>query len=799
MSSISSIGFSAGGIDVNSIVTGLMTAERTPERALAGKQAAATLQSQAVAKLRASLQSLQSQAATIVSNGMSKLSSSVSNPTVATASASPTASPGSLSFTVDGLASTSGVRTANAVAASTSVVTSAASLAVSSTVGRLGISTVGVGAGTTTGQYTVTVTQATAGAKRSGSAALGPTTTIDGTNNTLDLQIDGVAKSITIASGTYTASALATQVQAALDSSGAAAKASIDGTGTLTIATTHEGSTALLQVGGGSSLAALKLSAGSSIGVDGAVQIGSNPSVAVTSAGTGSTATVLTGSGTLNLTLSGGLRVGEATVAVVSTGDRSLGAVASAINAANVGVSAAAVKVSDGAWLLQVNSTRTGVANSVSLDGSVFTGTGGVLQASAGQDAKITIGTGAGAYSVRSSSNSYTDVLPGVTVNVSTQSAAPVTVTVGRDSGATADAVGALVTAASSLLADIAAQVKYDPKTNKASPLSGDSTVRQMADQIRSAVTSMVGTGSMALAGNAGITIKQDGSLAFDRAKFITALESDPVGVERLFARGGTSVGGASWSASTDKTVAGSYAINITSAATRATTGNVLVGGSTTGQTISVRVGTTTATYVAAAGAAAADIAAGLNGAFATAGLKVNAEVNGGGVRLTAVGFGGAGTFDTNLDVGGPGSAWTTNAGTDVVGTIDGKPAIGVGNHLSLLDGDTSPARGLGVDIAEGVSGAVGSITYQPGIAARLTALATTLTGTNGGLTTSASTYDSRITAYNKQIDDFETRMIAKETQYRRQWTAVQQSLASLQNQGSWLSSQVNGLSGSNG
>jgi flagellar hook-associated protein 2 len=77
--------------------------------------------------------------------------------------------------------------------------------------------------------------------------------------------------------------------------------------------------------------------------------------------------------------------------------------------------------------------------------------------------------------------------------------------------------------------------------------------------------------------------------------------------------------------------------------------------------------------------------------------------------------------------------------------------------------------------------------------------MATTLTGTNGGLTTSASTYDSRITAYNKQIDDFETRMIAKETQYRRQWTAVQQSLASLQNQGSWLSSQVNGLSGSNG
>jgi flagellar hook-associated protein 2 len=303
----------------------------------------------------------------------------------------------------------------------------------------------------------------------------------------------------------------------------------------------------------------------------------------------------------------------------------------------------------------------------------------------------------------------------------------------------------------------------------------------------------MVAGGSMVLAGSAGITTKQDGTLAFDRTKFVAALATNPAGVERLFGRGGTTTGGATWAASTDNTVAGSYAVQVTTAPTRATTGDVLAGGSAAGQTIGVRIGTTTATYQAAPGATATEIAGGLNQALAVAGLKVNAEVSGGAVRLTAVGFGGAGSFQSNLDVGGAGS-WATSAGTDVAGTIDGKPAVGVGNRLSLLDGDTSRARGLGIDVAEGVSGTVGPVDYTPGIAARLVSLGTILTGTNGALTTSATTYDKRIAAFTKQIDAFELRMTAKEAQYRRQWTAVQSSLASLQNQGSWLASQIGSL-----
>jgi flagellar hook-associated protein 2 len=788
MTNIPSIGFTAGGIDVNSIVSGLMSAERAPETAISNRQAAVKLQSSALTRLQTSLATLQSKAAALLSNGISAFSSTASANNV-TATVGPGAAAGSLTFTVDALAAAHGVRTGNTVAASTSTITTAATIAISSTARPIGVTGLHAGTGVAAGSYSITVTQASTGATlRSGGVVPGSTTIGPG-NDTIDLQIDGASRSIGLAAGTYTAAQLASAVQAGLDASGGGATASVDPDGRLAITTTHEGSTASLEITGGDAAAALGLS-GNASGTDGAIQVGSGTPVTVTSAGPGATVDVSAGGGTLQLSLGGGLRAGVATVAVVSTGDRSLGAVASAINAANVGATAAAVKVSDSAWLMQLSATRPGVGNSLVLDDAAFSAVGGMLQTTAASDARITVGTGPGAYTVVSSSNTFTGVLPGVSLSVNSPSSTPTTVTVARDSAATADTVAGLVSAATSLLADIAMQTSYDPVAKKAAPLSTDTAVRNMAVQVRAAVTALVGASSPTLAGNVGITLNKNGTIDFDRAKFITALEKDPASVERLFVRGGTSTVGAAWAGATDNTVAGSYGVVVTTAATRATTGDVLIGGAPSAQTIAVRVGTTTATYRAEAGATAADIASGLNAALSKAGLAINVEQSGGGVRITAAAFGGAGAFDLNVDADGAGS-WSTQTGTDVVGTIDGQAAIGVGNRLSLLDGDTSGARGLAVTVAEGASGAVGPIVYEPGIAARLVSLAAALTSANGALTTSGKTYAARIAGFQDQIDAFELRMTAKERQYRAQWTAVQTSLAALQNQQSWLASQL--------
>ncbi len=792
-----SISFTAAGIDVQSIVSGLIAVDRQPIDRLTSRQSAVKLQSDAVGRLRNNFESLKSLASGLITNGISKFSSTVSSSSAVSVSLSSTAAAGSIGFTVDRLARAHGIRTAQTVASNTSVITTAASLAVSTTSTKLGLGAASVGAGVANGKYTVTVTRATVGAVKSATTALAPSTVISGANNTLDLEIDGVTRTLTLAAGTYSASSLVDAVQTAIDGTGGGATAALDGTGRLRLTTTHEGSAATVQVTGGLALADLGMSVDATAiaGTDGKVQIGTNPVATVTSAGIGGTVAVSTGPGDLTFDVSGGLRAGSSTVAVVSTGDRSLSSVAAAINGANVGATASAVKVSDGNWLLQVNSKSTGVNGTVALDQGIFSGLGGMIQTSAAQDAQITIGSGPGAYSVTSGSNTFSEVMPGVSLSVLAESASQVNVSVGLNEGATADTVNSLVTAINSVLAELNLQTKFDPKTRRASPLSADAGIRRLAEEVRGAVTALVGSAATGLASTVGINVQRDGLLKFDRAVFSAALANDPTAVERVFARGGSSTNGVTFVGAADKTIAGSYSVEVTTAATRATTGDVLVGGSPLGQRVGVRVGSVTATYDAAPGASTADIVSGLNAAMSSAGLKVNAEESGGGVRLTAVGYGGAGAFEANLDVLGAGS-WGTLTGTDVVGTIDGKTAIGVGQRLRLLDSDASPARGLELDVAEGQTGTLGPLVYSPGVAARLVNLVALTTSDGGSLNSSAKTYESRSTAYNEQIARYEDRLTVREAAYRRQWTQVQGLLNSMQNQQSWLTSQISSLNG---
>jgi flagellar hook-associated protein 2 len=797
MSASSSIGFTAGGIDVATIVSGLMQVERQPIAALQNRVSKIKLQADAVNRLRNSMETLRTTAANLTSGGLNRLASTTSHPAYVTTSLSSTAAAGSVTFAIDQLASAQGLRTSGTVGSSTSIVTTAASLAVAGTASRIGFGAIEVGAGVTNGTYTLEVTQATVGAIKNGSTALAASTTINSGNNTLTFDVDGVTRNVTIADGTYTSSGLVAAVQAGITAAGGGARASLDGAGRLRLTSTHEGSLATMQVTGGTALTPLGLTTDgvALTGVDGRVRIGTGAETTVNSAGNGGTASVTTGPGNLVLDVSGGLRVGTSRVAVVSTGDRSLGAVAAAINGANVGATASAVRIADGQWILQANATATGTGNRLSLDTDVFAGMGGLVETAAAQDARITIGNGPGAYSITSNTNTFTDVLQGVSISVSQTSAQPVTVNVTRDDNATTDAVKRLLDQATSLIADINLQTKYDPKTRIAGPLSGDATIRRFAEEIRSTVTAVVGGASLVSAAGIGIGVNRDGTFKFDQAAFRTALANDPGAIDRIFRRGGTDTGPARFAAASDLTQTGSYAVNVTAAATRANTGDVLVGGSVAGQTIGVRVGTTTATYIAAPGATAADIVAGLNESIAAAGIDVNVELSGGGVRLTATEFGTAGNFETNLDVTGAGT-WGTNAGTDVTGTIDGVVAVGIGNKLKLTDAALSPAKGLEVSISEGSTGPLGNVSYDPGIAARLSRFGTRAVGEGGMLTTATNTYDSRTTTFNAQIDRYEARMIVKEAQLRRQWTSVQTLLSSLQNQQGWLAQQVSGLQG---
>lgn len=781
---------SSTGIDAASIVKQLMDVERQPISAIQERKAAAKLKSDTVGRLRTSVESLKAASAALLTKGVAKYSPVVSNSAVASASLGTAAGVGSVSFTVDQLAQAHGLRTGSTVGATTSTVTSAALLAVSTTTSKIGLGTVGVGAGVAAGSYKVTVTQATTAATRTATATLGNSVTIGAGDRTFAFDVGGSGRSIDLAQGTYTRTELTAAIQGQIDAQGGGATASVDGSGRLTLTTVQEGSAATVRVTNGNTLLGLGIDGVALTGTDGSIKIGTNAAVAVTSAGVGgATVAVPTGTGDLTLQLSGGLRVGDATVAVVSTGDKSLGAVVAAINGAKVGATAASVKVADGKWLMQVNSSATGTAAALSLDASQFSTTGGLMTTAVAADARITVGSGAGAYSITASGNTFTDVVPGLTLTATALSTTPVTVGVVRDTNGMADAVGTYVAAINSLIADINMQTKYDAARKVGSPLTADSGIKRLSDQIRSAATSVVSGVTNGLASSVGITSKSDGTLSFDRTKFLAAVEADPAAVERLFGRGGSgSTSSVTYGNAIDTTVPGTYAVNVTAAATRATTGTLL-GGTLGNRQINVRVGTTTATFTTAATATAAEVVAGINTAMSAAGLGVNAAVSGTGISLTATKFGVGGAFEVNTDASGSGS-YTAYTGTDVAGTIDGKAAVGVGQRLRLLSLDTSGARGLEVDVAEGAVGAVGSLTYAPGIAARMAWLTTTSLADKGTIATAKNNYDTKITGFEQQITRFELRMTLKEAGLKRQWSSVQGLLSNLQSQGSWLSRQ---------
>jgi flagellar hook-associated protein 2 len=788
-----------GGIDADTIVTQLMQVERLPLNALQARRDASKTAAEAINKIRSSLDAFRLASARLgeLAN-FDRFKATASNPDSVSAVVSGTANIGTLTFSVDRLALAHGLRSVGSVATDSTTATSQAYVSIAAGTRSIGVDTVRAGAGLTAGTLSMKVTQASAGATTSG-VALATSTVVDGTNNSFQIEIDGVAHAVTLASGTYDRAALVDAAQTALDTAGVGVTAGLDGSGALQLTSVREGSSTSLRVVSGTALSDLGLSAmtTASTGTDGVVDIAGNLTT-VTSAQSGQAVALGTGSGTLDVVLSGGLRVGASTVTTVSTGSRSLADVVAAVNGANAGVSAAAVKVGTGAWRLQLTSRTTGDQGRIALDDAVFDGLGGLVESSAAQNAAITIGSGPGAYSVESSSNTFTDVLAGVSLVAKTVSATPVTVDVSRNDDAVAGDIAKMVGAANTLLAEIKVQMRFDPATGAAGALVGNSAVRRLAEDVRAALGGQVaglgGTPTKGLASSIGIQLGRDGSFTFDQAKFMSAVTADPSAVARLFSRGGTSTGDATFATATAETAHGTYAVNVTTAAAQATTGTLFSGGAASSSRLGFRVGSTTATVDITGGQTAAQVIESLNNSFAGAGLDLTAEVDGTGLRVRANGWGAAGDFELNDDLLGIG-VWNPLVGADVQGTINGVSANGSGRRLTLsaLVGDR--AAGLSIDVTGGLTGAVGSVTYEPGIGARVVEVATALTRDETGVLTSAKDgADRRTKAFTDQMTRLEDRLTIREANMRRQWANLQTLLANLQNQGSWVSSQLASL-----
>jgi len=229
---------------------------------------------------------------------------------------------------------------------------------------------------------------------------------------------------------------------------------------------------------------------------------------------TGLTATVASSAG-LDIT-------SGTTTTHIDLADTTLDGTVSAINAhPESGVTAQAVQVSSGVYRLQLTSTTSGAASAFTVSG-LSLATGVVAQ---GADASVSVGTGAGKYTITSNTNTFNGVVPGVSFTVSAL-ATGVSIATTRNPTAIASTIQSLVAAANAAKDAIAKQTAVASGGTSAGPLTSDTTVRDID-------TKLSGLGTTALTGGSslaafGVQLDSSGKYVFDQTKFLAAYQADP-------------------------------------------------------------------------------------------------------------------------------------------------------------------------------------------------------------------------------------------------------------------------------
>lgn len=436
-------------------------------------------------------------------------------------------------------------------------------------------------------------------------------------------------------------------------------------------------------------------------------------------------------------------------------------------------------------------------------------------------DARVTLGNTSGDGSpitVTSSSNTVTDLVPGVTLNLlSADSSSPVTVTVTNDTSAIENSIRGFVDAYNKAISAINDQFKYDPDTGEGGILMGDTTLMNIQSSLRDMVVGTVPglSSAMNTLSAIGITMTDTGTLAIDSSKLSTALSSDFDGVERLFKDSGVSDNtGIEFVLATEDTVvssSGGYAVDITRAAEQAkvtasgSIGTLTIDG--TNDTLQLSVngvssGNITLTHktYSSGSELAAELQSQINEALSTQAVTV--QFRSGHLEIATPGYGSnmtltleGGNAYANLGFSGTESA----VGKDVAGTIAGEPATGNGQILTGLDGNllTSGLRLLvTLTPSQVATGAEGSVTFTRGLGTTIDTSMNYLTdSTSGTITYAENALNSQIDDLANQIKDQQALMDEKSARLFQEFSDLESTLQSLKTQGNYLSNQLASLS----
>ena len=251
----------------------------------------------------------------------------------------------------------------------------------------------------------------------------------------------------------------------------------------------------------------------------------------------------------------------------IDSSNNTLAGVRDAINATNASVTATIVN-NGSTHQLVMTSKDTGEVNSLQISGIsqlAYDKSNDIANMTEVQAAKNAMMEVDG-ITVTKASNTITDVVEGVTLNLlTTSSGASVNLAVASDQEAVKTSVTAFVDAYNKLDTTLRNLTKYDSTGKASGVLLGDATARSVMSQIKAVMTKAIATtGSFTTLGQIGVSFQSTGQLALDSTKLTTAMTSNFNDIASLFATSAKATDAQiSYAGSSSKTQAGTYAVTV--------------------------------------------------------------------------------------------------------------------------------------------------------------------------------------------------------------------------------------------
>jgi flagellar hook-associated protein 2 len=491
--------------------------------------------------------------------------------------------------------------------------------------------------------------------------------------------------------------------------------------------------------------------------------------------------------------------------------------VCDAINNSGAGVTATIIN--DGSatpYRLMITANDTGTANAFSLTSSLSGGQAVTFeQAQAAADAHLVVN----GVSITKSSNIISDVIDGITFTLKDVSAAPITLHAERDTDSVVKALGEFVTAYNAVNEFINKQFTYNSDSEGAGVLAGDSTLRHVQSLLQNSLTQSVKNQytSYGVAGQVGLEFNRDGSLTLNESEFREAFRKDFTAVAALFLGNGTPAGSATasdnrviYGGKTAATQAGTYSIQVETLAQQASAiANQAITNLSENETLTITNGIGTAVVSLLQNDSLSTVLSKINSALIAQGMAVIAKNDGTGkIQISTNSYGSFQTltiFSDREDLSGAtgfGTVPVTVNGTDIVGTINGHPALG--NGLTLTGAGGQPEEGLSASISQTTTGNYGTVTVASeteGVAGAsiLMSLFSALDGLtdslSGPIVNATDGLKKNIESLNDQISEYEERLAKREELLTAEYDAADQALRLMTVMQTSLENQIKALS----